>query len=291
MPFEYTVFVGSEWSDEHRKIRQNAKRATYLKIMKTITAPQVRSASLSLLKIRVSSMLPANCSGYVDFLTEENFNNLTDPNLLRLEELLPGTLAEFKNIALYSAYLAEERAVSEFEDIAEKLSQNPLTAESLAGAMSDACGATTLGHNPAIIANENGFYFGSALNVSGNDIIAVDLQEGLEVLIGSHPVDPTKLTYADLLPLAKQFLPEVLLSIAQYKLDHDLGPSYATRDNGDIIAYVDEDVRDTAVISCAEGPCSGDCLRPIDAGSREVLDAIAAGTVIVDEGYLETAYC
>lgn len=51
------------------------------------------NTKLDLLKIQVRSDLPENCIGYADFLTEENFP--ANENLLRLEQLRPGTLAQF----------------------------------------------------------------------------------------------------------------------------------------------------------------------------------------------------
>lgn len=53
---------------------------------------------LALLKIKARSEIPANCIGYADFLTEENFpqtGKAFGQNLVRLEQIRPGTLAEF----------------------------------------------------------------------------------------------------------------------------------------------------------------------------------------------------
>jgi hypothetical protein len=58
---------------------------------------------LALLKIQVRCELPENCIGYADFLTEENFpatGQTANSNLLRLEELRPGTLAQFASTVI-----------------------------------------------------------------------------------------------------------------------------------------------------------------------------------------------
>jgi hypothetical protein len=58
---------------------------------------------LNLLQIQVRSELPANCIGYADWLTEENFpatGQKANTNLLRLEELRPGTLAQFASAVM-----------------------------------------------------------------------------------------------------------------------------------------------------------------------------------------------
>ena len=54
--------------------------------------------NLSVLQIKVRSELPSGCAGYADFLTEDNFPETgatVNQNLMRLEQLRPGTLAEF----------------------------------------------------------------------------------------------------------------------------------------------------------------------------------------------------
>jgi hypothetical protein len=58
---------------------------------------------LALLKIQVRSELPAGSVGYADFLTEENFpatGQTANSNLLRLEKLRPGTLAQFASAVM-----------------------------------------------------------------------------------------------------------------------------------------------------------------------------------------------
>jgi len=63
--------------------------------MKRETETETR---LALLRIQVRSDLTENCGGYSDFLTEENFPETgatSNSNLVRLEQLRPGTLAEF----------------------------------------------------------------------------------------------------------------------------------------------------------------------------------------------------
>ena len=62
------------------------------------TNPMKTNTKLDLLKIQVRSELADDCVGYADFLTEENFpdtGKTFSSNLLRLEEIRPGTLGEF----------------------------------------------------------------------------------------------------------------------------------------------------------------------------------------------------
>lgn len=62
------------------------------------------NTKLDLLKIKVHSELPAGCIGYADFLTEENFpktGETANENLRRLEQLRPGTLAEFADAVMF----------------------------------------------------------------------------------------------------------------------------------------------------------------------------------------------
>ena len=60
-------------------------------------------AKLALLKIQVRSEIPSGTAGYADFITEDNFpetGKTANSNLLRLEQLRPGTLSEFAGVVM-----------------------------------------------------------------------------------------------------------------------------------------------------------------------------------------------